>query len=209
MKSMLHTTLATSLTCLFAVSAQAAVVTLDFSEQATGNCNFVGTTMTSQGVQFTKNGSTTGFYACNNAGLIASNPTTKAMVDANARSSFDMVLQAGGSFDLLSLEAGARTGTGATGIHHVGTLTGGGSVTTDLLFAGTSWGTFQLTGFSNLSAVSWRATGTDAQSQFLFDNVVLNNTPSANVPEPTSLALILAAGLFGGAALRQGRRQAV
>ncbi len=211
MKSTIHTTLATSLVCLFAASAQASVVTLDFSEQATGNCAFVGTTMTSQGVQFTKNGSTTGFFACNNAGLIASNPTTKAMIDANARSSFDMVLQGGGSFDLLSLEAGARTdGSGAaTGIHLVGTVTGGGTVTTDLLFTGTSWGSFQLTGFSNLTAVSWRANGTTTSSQFVFDNVVLNNAPSAQVPEPTSLALVLAAGLCGAAVLRQGRRKAV
>jgi hypothetical protein len=208
MKSMLHTTLAASLACLLATSAQAAVVTLDFAEQAPGNCNFVGTTLISQGVKFTKNGSTTGFFTCSSAGLIGSNPTTNAMIDANARSSFDMVLQSGGGFDLVSLQAGARTGTSATGIHLVGTLTGGGTVSTDLLFAGTSWSTFQLAGFSNLSAVSWRANGTDSNSQFLFDNVVLNDAPGAQIPEPTSLALVLAAGLFGGAALRQARRKA-
>jgi hypothetical protein len=189
---------------LFASSAHAGLVTLDFSEQAYGNCSYVGTSLVSQGVKFTKTGSTTGFFACNNPGLIANNTTTKAMIDANARSQFDMVLQNGGAFDLLSLQAGARFDDPASGIRLTGTKSGGGSITTDLLFVGNNWGTFALSGFTNLTSVSWLALGN--RQQFLFDNVVLNNTP-ARLPEPASLALV-GVGILGAAASLRGRRRA-
>lgn len=199
-----------ALALLGAVStgAQAAVVTLDFNEQPVGNCYFLGGSVTSQGVTMTKTGNTSGFFACNNPGLIANNPTDKAMIDANARSQFDMALQNGDAFDLQSFEAGTRTNSGATsmatGIRLTGLLAGGGSVTTDLMFSGTAWSTFSLSGFDDVVKVSWLALGDSDFSQFLFDNVVLDNAPTADVPEPGSLALVLAAGL---AAAGVGRRQ--
>lgn len=189
-----------------APAAQAAVINLDFSEQSYGNCAYVGTSMTSQGVSFTKTGSTSGFYACNNPYLISGNGSTKAMIDANARSQFDMALAGGGAFDLLSFDAGARNdGWGAaSGIRLTGLLAGGGTVTTDLVF-GSAWSTYTLTGFSNLLKVSWLALGSSSQSQFVFDNVRLDNAPVAGVPEPASLALVLGAGIAAVGARRRVR----
>lgn len=195
--------LVASVAALFtAPAAEAAVINLDFSEQSVGNCAFVGTSFTSQGVTFTKTGSTSGFYACNNPYLIAGNPTTKAMVDANARSMFDVALGNGGAFDLLSFEAGARSGTNATGIRLTGQRADGGLVSSDLLF-GSAWSTYTLSGFSNLVKVSWLALGSFSNAQFLFDNVRLDNAPSAGVPEPASLALVLGAGLAAVGARRR------
>jgi hypothetical protein len=188
-----------SSSCLVNV-ADASLITLGFDEQPIGNCAFVGTSMTSQGVQFQKTGNTTGFYACDTYPI--ANNVSKAMIDANSRSQFDMGMF-GSSFDLLSFDAGSRITYAegySTGIQLTGNFFGGGTISTDILFNGLAWDNFNLTGFNNLTSVSWLALGANSQSQFAFDNIIINDAPSS-VAEPTTLA-IFALGMIGLASRR-------
>ncbi len=179
--------------------AQAAVLTLDFEEQASGSCAGAGSSFVSQGVQFVSTGGTTSFFACN-AGVVG-NQTSRAMVEASGQSDFDMTLASGDPFDLLSFDAGSRKGSAsliATGIRLTGFINGGGMVTTDIALNGDLFENFSLTGFLNLASVSWLALNPLASvpnPQFVFDNVVINNAPSA-VPVPAAVWLF-GTGILG------------
>jgi len=191
--------LGASILLLASHGAQAVVLTLDFEEQAEGACASIGTSFVSQGVQFDKTGNTSGFFACN-AGVI-SNSTSRAIVDANGQSQFDMTLASGDPFAFLSFDAGSRLETPplrATGIRLTGFINGGGTVATDVVFNGDDFENFNLTGFLNLTSVSWLALNSSSSvldPQFLFDNVVIDNMPSA-IPIPAAIWLF-GTGLLG------------
>lgn len=184
-------------------AAQAAVV--DFEDQPSGNCAFIGTSFSSGGMTFTKLGSSTGFFQCD-PGTLAQN-TSKAVIDANARSFFEMTEEAGDLFSLLSFDAGTRTQAAfliSTGIEVIGYRSDLSTVTQTITFDGLSFDTFSLSpGFINLTRVTLEALGSASSPEFVFDNIVYS-IDATDVPLPAGLPL-LGAGLLSFAMLRRRR----
>ena len=178
---------------LFSLLTSLTAATIDFEEITSGNCRFIGTSFTSQGFLFTKgNASSSGYFSCN-AGVVGNN-TSPGMIDANHTSNPIMSLVGGGTFSVQSFDAGARFSNTATSLFVSGQKLGGGTVSTTLNFNGTVFETFNLTGFTNLTSISWLGQGAPSVSEFIFDNIVVNE--AAAIPEPASfafLALALAA----------------
>lgn len=105
----------------------------------------------------------------------------------------------GGVFSLGSLEAATGEGafSGVSSLLIEGSLFGGGTVSQTLGIT-SSWSSYTLIGFANLTQVVF--SNADAGAGLSLDNL---NTDTATVPEPGTLAL-LAIGLFG---MRLARRR--
>ena len=200
-----------SLVSALAVSPAAKAATLDFSDLASGACNFVGSSVASGGFNFVDgSGPDGGLFLCN-AGVLQHN-TTPAMVSANGTGVITLSSVGGGSFSLQSFFAGTRTEDfnpdapsayygQATGINILGALTGGGFVSDHISFVGLQFDMFTLVGtFTGLDSVTFTTDGPGPANEFMINNIVVN----AAVPEPASLAL-LAVGLAGIGMIR--RRQ--
>ncbi len=125
--------------------------------------------------------------------------TSQGLLGARSGSptSVTMSLAGGGTFSLLALDAasGDPNFGASTSILVTGNLFGGGTVS-QTLTATVTWASYTLSGFSNLTSVVFSNSSGEGLS---LDNI---DTGSA-VPEPSSLALVMA----GGAALVLGRKR--
>ena len=103
----------------------------------------------------------------------------------------------GAAFDLISIDLAELNGANASTVTFTGDVQGGGTVTQSFTLDGVAFGAqiFKFgPQFTNLTAVRW----TQASPYHQFDNIV------AEVPEPASLASILAGtlGLVGLSRMR-------
>jgi hypothetical protein len=129
-----------------------------------------------------------------------------------------MMQLGGGPFSLSSFYAGGRTAefnpegpttyyTPATGIDIIGTLFGGGTVSTSIFLdavAPYDWAQYVMPAdFTNLQSVVFTAQGDGTSPEFLIDDIVVN--AQTVTPEPATLGL-LATGLIGVFGMARRRR---
>ena len=182
---------------LLAVSAQAGTI-ITFDSHPTD----FGTPIFDSGFQFDFNASGWGVFgpgsgACCNIDYNGT-PAMFADGDRNGNATILMTQVGGGTFDVSALDA-AVYWVGASGsILLTGQISGGGTVT-QTLSVGTPWTSFSLSGFHNLTSLTFQDTTSGA---FLtapgmgIDNI--NTNPA--VPEPGSL-LLFGSGVMGLAGL--------
>lgn len=190
----------------------AGAATLDFSDQSSGACAYKGSTMASQGFNFT-DASGGGLFLCN--GGVIQNNTTPALIAANTLSVLDLTAAGNGAFSLQSFFAGGRTqdfnpalagDATATGIQVVGT-TDSGTVSQSFNFSALQFSQFTLnSNFTGLTSVRFTALG-DGSPEFLINNISVNASASGAVPEPATWAFMLIG--FSGAGVMIRRRRAV
>lgn len=116
-----------------------------------------------------------------------------------------MSVTGGGVFDLTQLDAASSNLQMTNSLYIIGSLFGGGTVTTTLDLIG-SFQTYVLSGFANLLSVKFHSLGSGPYNEagFALDN--LDTTISA-VPLPASLPLLLA-GIAGLGVLARRKRTA-
>ena len=190
-------------------ASQSAAATLDFSDLVSSDCNQVSVTggVDTGGYHFDGNPVDPGLYLCD-AGVLQSN-TTPALINANDVSLLILTQIGGGPFTLNSFSAGTRLSGGpygvTTGLDIIGTLFGGGLVSTSVVFNGDEFGSFTLPGtFTNLTSVAFSASGTEASREFLINNITVDEAAVSEAPEPGTF-LLLSAGLVGAGLLRRKR----
>lgn len=195
------------------LSAPASAEIITFSNLPSGNCAFIGSTVTSGSFTFDANDS---FFVCN-PGVIQNN-TTPALIDANATSIITMSLTGGGTFDLNSFFAGGRTNgfqtsvpspyQGSLGLTVEGFFVGGGSVSSTFLFTGTNWEEFFLPStFADLTSATFTAFGNTQVPEFLIDDITVNGDfQNSVVPEPSTWAMMLLGFGAVGFSMRRRRR---
>lgn len=120
---------------------------------------------------------------------------------------------AGGTFSLLSIDlAEANTVGPATSVDVTGNLFGGGTIMLNFVLDGLRDGDGGIAdfetlvlgaGWTNLVSVELKGQGAPGDNYFAFDNIVVDN---AQVPEPTSLAL-LGMGVTGLCGYRLRRKR--
>jgi PEP-CTERM motif len=175
-----------------AASASATTITFDSTVQPGSGTHSVGSSYTESGFTF-----------------------ASALIDAMNSGSQDYtgtgtISASDGVFTLAAADASAFDFTGITvwelnrGIHptnvqFVGSFVGGGTISRTVSTNGTFDGdVFSFTGFTDLSSLA--INGLDFTYQI--DNVVVNSTAPAAVPEPASM-LLLGTGLLAAAARRR------
>jgi hypothetical protein len=199
-----------------------ASTTIDFQDVAGGSCAWSGSTVSSRGFTFGGNPADPHLFVCN-PGVVAQN-TTQGLINANLTSILTFAPTGGGTFSLNSFFAGARTkdwntnqestiyGT-ATGLDIVGQLSSGGTVSAQIAFDGLAFEQFFLpSSFTNLTSVTMTALGAPRRNgpEFLIDDIVVNGTFNAAVPEPSTWAMMVVGfGLLGGAMRASRRRRAL
>lgn len=183
----------TAVCLLIPLAAKAATtVTVDFEDVATGDCAIHGTSLTSQGVDFTPGGGSS-FFVCN-PGVLQNN-TTPALIEANGAADTLMMLATSDVFSLLSFDAGGRTvsfdpttldpSRGSSSIEVTGHKQAGGTVVEVFNFVGTDFDTFTLpASFFGLNAVSFKPLGFSTSPEAMLDNIVLDL-----IPEPSTCTL--------------------
>lgn len=201
---------AATLAC-FCGSAQATLINMEDIAVAVG-ANIISGDRVSQGFNFDSSTDHT-HLVHDTGGVDAWNGTTTLQTDDNSgAATLRMSKVGGGAFSLGSLQLGegfASAGQGATTVHIVGNLPGGGTITMDVLMDGIfdqggPLNDFQTVsfgaGWGTLSSVDFSATAGPSIRVFLLDNIEVG----AAVPVPGTIALVLG----GLAALRVSRRRA-
>jgi hypothetical protein len=188
-------------------SASASAEVITFNNLATGNCAVHAQTVTSGSFTFSANDT---FYICN-PGVVGNNPMP-ALLDANGQSIITMSQTGGGAFSLNSFFAGTRNQPQwyalATGIEVVGNLAAGGTVSQTITFDGTAWGEhFLNSSFTGLSSVRLSAISSGNNSEFLIDDIRVNEAFQSAVPEPATWAMLILGFGVVGSALRTAKRK--
>lgn len=191
---------------------EAGIVTLDFDDfpPPPGGYGDQGSQFTSRGFTFRE---VTGDLAIvdDRQDNVPNAGSNFLIADASPDASFTLRVTDSTVFDLLSLRAaeGRNTASGfynfsATGISVVGTIYGGGTVSTTLNFDGIAqnspldFQTFVLSGFTQLTSVKFTGIGGPMSGySYSLDDIKVQKGPIPPVPEPSSIALL---GI-GGASL--------
>jgi hypothetical protein len=122
----------------------------------------------------------------------------------NAPANVIMTLVGGGTFGLSKLDASVYyTGAPADTLILTGNLFGGGTVTTTLNTS-TAWTSYSLTGFQNLTSLTFTA-GTSGAFMSAPGFGIDNLTIGAAVPEPSTWAMMIIG--FGGVGVAASRRK--
>jgi len=162
------------------ISAKSFATLINF-ETFGGTCSSLGPTITTEGFTFTDNAGTGGLYGCN-AGVIHTGSSV-ALISANSISNFTMVEENNALFTLNSLDAGARTGNSATSFTVFGTKFDTSLVFQTFDFAALSFDTFTLSAaFTDLVSVDFVSADGNPRSEFLVDNINLNQPVAASAP---------------------------
>lgn len=174
--------------------------TIDFDDFAAGNCNYLGSSTTSQGFVF----SSTQVYTCEPGGVGNEN-TTRALVGYYF-GQLTFARENGGAFSLNSLFTGDTPfyNSGTTGVSVIGDLIGGGQVSTVLDFDGYAFKQYDFSAaFTGLSSVTLQLLSNQGGGALIMiDNLVVDEV--AEVPEPAMLGLF-GLGMLGLARLRRRR----
>lgn len=135
------------------------------------------------------------------------NGTNILVASGSSSPSVTMMKTGGGAFDVASLWATGSSSLGGGTIRLLGSLMGGGSVTTTLT-VGTSFSQYFLSGFNNLMSLSFTSgSGGGYQAAgagFALDDFDLVGKPSP-VPVPAALPLMLV-GIGSFAFIRRRRK---
>ena len=177
-------------------SVRVSATTIDFESLPSGNCAFLGSSVSTQGFVFSKGPTTHGFWACDasDAEIKIGDNSTRALINANNISNPTMESASGITFSLLSFDAGSRmypVDYRSESLLVTGIQDNGNIVTERFSFNGTAFDTFMLpSSFINLTSVSWLAETslTREHVAFLFDNIVVTTVPTT-VPTPADVWL--------------------
>ena len=179
-----------------ATTANAAVI--DFESIPSGNCAFVGSPITTQGYTFTDT-SGGGLFNCLSGTIHAG--ASSALIAANTQSSLTMEEEFASLFTLNGFDAGPRLqlsggpANPAAGITVTGTKFDLTTIMETITFSG-DFNSYSLSGdFSDLVSVNFLAI-IGVGSEFLIDNIVVNEPSVVPVPAPATLA-IFSLGLAG------------
>lgn len=158
--------------------AQANVMTFSSIPQGFFGDPFVGASYTEDGIKLTQpQGFIAGLTGGGNPGGYFSNPNFLGAQEI-------ITLVGGGLFDLISIDVKMWSGGNANQLF-TGHLSGGGTVsTTQTAFGGFSWVTVTFdSSWTGLTSVEW------IWNNVSFDNIVVQETAAAAVPEPATLAI--------------------
>lgn len=175
--------------------------TIDFEDFAAGNCNYLGSSTTSQGYVF----SSAYVYTCEPGGVGVEN-TSRALIGYNF-GQLTFARENGGAFSLNSLFTGDTPfyNSDTTGVSVIGNLIGGGQVNAVLDFDGYAFKQYDFSAaFTGLSSVTLQLLSNPGgyAQLIMIDNLVVDEV--AEVPEPAMLGLF-GLGLLGLARLRRRR----
>ncbi len=186
----------------------AAPVTIDFQslEMVNGAGNVVGFTYDEDGYRIDNTGQP---FQMLSFGTLASRYAGSTGVFNNTTNGVTRLFEqiSGDPFDLLSIDvAPLLVGTDTPTTTFTGFFDGGGTIMQSFTTSGIGFvfETFNFSGFTNLAKVEWRQISPFHQ----FDNVVLQASTNAVVPEPASTVLFGLTALGMGLGLRRRRRNA-
>ena len=200
---MLKQMLLTILLVLGALNRRVDAGILNFSDLTAGGCANLGAAVNTQGFHFTGNPADPTLFLCDPILAPIANHTSPALVNANLQSILTLTQIGGAPFSLNFFSAGSRLNFGpSTGIAVDGFLSGGGTVSTTIVFNGGAFDTFALPStFTNLTSAVFTSIGTGPTPEFLINNIGVDA-----VPEPATVTLA-SLGLLIFACLRRSARR--